>query len=130
MAGAPANRTGLALWVAFAELKDKDSYIPPSKYKTVHQAVLNACDAADGLKDGLVDDPTKCKFDPKTIQCKGADSPDCLTAPQVEAVRKLYTPATNPRTGQQLFPSLVPGSELGWAVLGAGPEASQVILDQ
>jgi feruloyl esterase len=53
-----------------------------------------------------------------------------LTAAQVEAVRKIYSPATNPRTGQVLFPSLVPGSELGWGVLGAGPDPSQPILDQ
>ncbi len=129
IAGAPANRTALALWIAFAELKDPASYIPASKYSLVHQAVLAACDAHDGLKDGLIDDPTKCKFDPKVIACHGADGPGCLTAPQVEAVRKIYTPATNPRTDQQLFPSLVPGSELGWAILGAGPEASQVIND-
>lgn len=129
IAGAPANRTALALWIAFAELKDPASYIPASKYSLVHQAVLAACDAHDGLKDGLIDDPTKCKFDPKVIACHGTDGPDCLTTPQVEAVRKIYTPATNPRTGQQLFPSLVPGSEMGWAILGAGPEASQVIND-
>jgi feruloyl esterase len=130
IAGAPANRTALALWIAFAELKDPASYIPASKYSLVHQAVLEACDAHDGLKDGLIDDPTKCKFDPKVIACHGADGPDCLTAPQAEAVRKIYSPATNPRTGQQLFPSLVPGSELGWAVLGGGPEASPTITDQ
>ena len=130
IAGAPANRSALALWIAFAELKDPASHIPASKYAMVHQAVLNACDAVDGLKDGLIDDPTKCKFDPKTIQCKEGDGPDCLTAAQVGAVKKMYTAATNARTGQVLFPSIVPGSELGWAVLGAGPEASQVILDQ
>ncbi len=130
IAGAPANRTALALWIAFAELKDPASHIPASKYAMVHQAVIAACDANDGLKDGLIDDPSKCKFDPKTIQCKEGDEPNCLTAPQAEAVKKIYTAATNPRTGQTLFPSLVPGSELGWAVLGAGPEASQIILDQ
>jgi feruloyl esterase len=129
IAGAPANRTALALWVAFAELKDPASTIPPAKYPVVHQAALAACDSRDGLKDGLIDDPAKCKFDPKTIECKGADGPNCLTAPQVEAARKIYATALNPRTGQKLFPALVPGSELGWAVLGGGPEASAVILD-
>lgn len=129
IAGAPANRTALALWVAFAELKDPASVIPPAKYPVVHQAVLAACDAQDGLKDGLIENPAKCNFDPKVIECKAGDGPACLTKPQVEAVRKMYTAATNPRTGQQLFPSLVPGSELGWAVLGAGPDPSAVMLD-
>lgn len=129
IAGAPANRTPLALWIAFAMLKDPASTIPPAKYKIVHEAVLNQCDALDGLKDGLIQDPTRCKFDPKTIECKGADGPDCLTAPQVEAVRKTYADAVNPRTGQKLSPSLVPGSELGWAVLGRGPDPAAIMLD-
>jgi feruloyl esterase len=129
IAGAPANRTALALWVAFAELKDPASTIPQAKYPAVHQAAIAACDSRDGVKDGLIDDPSKCKFDPKVIECKGPDGPSCLTAPQVEAARRIYATALNPRTGQKLFPALVPGSELGWAVLGGGPEASQVILD-
>jgi len=130
IAGAPANRTALALWIAFAELKDPASYIPKEKYPLVHSAVLQACDAHDGVKDGLLEDPTSCHFDPKALLCKGADSSSCLTAAQVDAVRKIYSPATNPRTGQVLFPSLVPGSELGWGVLGAGPDPSMPILDQ
>ena len=105
-------------------LKDPASYIPPSKYPMIHQAVLAACDARDGLKDGLIDDPTKCNFDPKVLLCKGADGPSCLTAPQAEAAKKIYSPATNPRTGQELFSSLVPGTELGWGVQAAGPEPS------
>jgi feruloyl esterase len=129
IAGAPANRTALALWIAFAMLKDPASYIPASKYALVHRAVVDACDASDGLKDGLIEDPTRCHFDPKVLLCKGADDASCLTAPQVEAARKIYTPATNPRTGQQLFPSLPLGTELGWAILGAGPDASAVMLD-
>ena len=130
IAGAPANRTALALWVAFAELKDPASYIPKEKYPLIHQAVLQACDARDGVQDGVIEDPTRCHFDPKVLLCKGADSASCLTAGQVEAARKIYSPATNPRTGQTLFPSLAPGSELGWGVLGAGPGPSPIILDQ
>jgi feruloyl esterase len=130
IAGAPANRTALALWVAFAELKDPANYIPAAKYPLIHQALLDQCDALDGLKDGLIQDPTRCHLDTKAIECKGADSNTCITAAQAEAVRKIYTEGTNPRTGQKLFPSLAPGSELGWAVLGAGPGPSQIILDQ
>jgi feruloyl esterase len=129
IAGAPANRNALALWVAFALLKEPGSYIPVSKYPLVHQAVIQACDARDGLKDGLIEDPAQCHFDPQALLCKGGDSATCLTAPQVEAARKIYAAAKNPRTGTQLFPSLAPGSELGWAVLGAGPDASPIIND-
>ena len=130
IAGAPANRTAISLWIAAAVLKDPASYIPPSKYPIVHQAALAACDARDGLKDGLIDDPTKCDFDPKVLLCKGADGPGCLTAPQVDAAKKIYSPAINPRTGQQLFSSLVPGTELAWGVQAQGPEPSANIYDQ
>ncbi len=122
IAGAPANyMTHLlshSIWVAQASLKDPASLIPREKYAAVHQAALDACDVLDGVKDGVIDDPTRCHFDPKTIQCAGADGPTCLTAPQVEAARKIYAPATNAKG--VFFPGLEPGSELGWAGL-AGP---------
>ena len=130
IAGAPGNRTALALWIAHALLKDPASHIPPAKYPAIHQAALAACDARDGLKDGLIDDPASCKFDPQVLLCKGDDGPECLTAPQVEAARKVYSAAKNPRTGQELFPSFAPGSELAWGVMGAGPEPYAAILEQ
>ena len=49
-------------------LKDKDSFIPASKHPMIHQAVLAKCDALDGVKDGLIQTPTECRFDPKTIE--------------------------------------------------------------
>ncbi|HSP66158.1 MAG TPA: tannase/feruloyl esterase family alpha/beta hydrolase [Bryobacteraceae bacterium] len=129
IAGAPANRTAISLWIASAVLKDPASYIPPAKYPVIHQAALAACDLRDGVKDGLIDDPTKCKFDPKVLLCKNGDGPACLTAPQVDAAKKIYSSATNPRTGAVLFSSLVPGSELGWGVQAAGPDPSANIYD-
>jgi len=130
IAGAPANRTALAMWVAMAVLKDPDSYIPAEKYPMIHQAVLDACDARDGVKDGLLEDPTRCDFKAATLLCRGADGPNCLTAPQAAAAQKIYTAATNPRTGQELFPSFTPGTELGWGVFGKGPDPYGNILDQ
>ncbi|MBZ5608525.1 MAG: tannase/feruloyl esterase family alpha/beta hydrolase [Acidobacteriia bacterium] len=124
IAGAPGNNwTGRAIesmWIAQAVHKDEAGYIPPEKYPVIHNAVLEACDALDGVKDGLLQDPARCHFDPKVVQCKDADGPNCLTAPQVEAARKIYSGAINPRTRQQIFPGLEPGSELAWNVL-AGP---------
>jgi feruloyl esterase len=124
IAGAPANnRTHVYFWavsVAQTMHKDEASYIPPSKYAAIHEAVLDACDALDGLKDGLIGDPRLCHFDPKVLACKGADGPSCLTASQVEAARAMYAAAKNPRTGQEIYPGLEPGSELGWAIHG-GP---------
>jgi feruloyl esterase len=132
IAGAPANsQMHLHVWsvaVAQAMHKEPGSYIPPEKYPAIHKAALEACDALDGLKDGLIQDPTRCHFDPKVLECKGADSPACLTAPQVEAARKIYAPVKNSRTGEEIFPGMEPGSELGWAGL-AGPNAAAVATD-
>jgi feruloyl esterase len=131
IAGAPANHLthllAQSLWIAQAVHKDDASYIPPAKYALIHNAVLDACDALDGVKDGVLEDPTRCKFDPKVLECKGADTPECLTSPQVQAARKIYTTVTNPRTKQQIFPPLEPGSELGW-VFKAGPKPNSIAI--
>jgi len=102
--------------------RSEDSYIPPAKYAMIHEAVLKTCDTLDGVKDGVIENPLACNFDPKALLCKGPDSADCLTAAQVESVRALYSPIRDPKTGAQVTPALLqPGSEMGWAIL-AGPE--------
>ena len=72
-----------------------DSWIPPAKYFVLGKAVLNACDALDGVVDGIVEDPRRCSFNPRSIQCKGADGADCLTGAQVEVVEKVVRGAVN-----------------------------------
>jgi feruloyl esterase len=129
IAGDPANRTTLSLWIAFAVLKDPASYIPPSKYPLIHQAAIAACDELDGLKDGLISEPTKCKFDPSVLLCKDGDAPTCLTAPQVAAAKKFYSPPLNSRTGEALSDPLNPGTELGWGGNALGPDPNANILD-
>ena len=117
------------IWVGQATLSDKESYIPPAKYPMMHTAVLQACDAMDGVKDGVIDDPTKCRFDPAVLACKEGDAPDCLTAAQVKAAERIYAPATNPRTGEVIFPPMERGSELVWGRLAGGPEPIQLATD-
>jgi feruloyl esterase len=118
VAGAPAiyasHQTAGQIWIWQATHKDQASFLTPAKYQVLHEAVLNACDSLDGVKDGVLEDPTKCRFDPKVVQCKDADGPSCLTAAQVEAARKIYEGPRNPR-GERVFSPLFPGSELGWA---------------
>ena len=132
IAGAPANYMShlqpWSLWIPMAVHATEESYVPPAKYAVIHKAVLEACDTLDGVKDGVIENPMACHFDPKTIQCTGVTNDACLTPPQVEAVRKLYAPATNPRTGTPFFPGLEPGSEAGWAGL-AGPQPMGIPVD-
>jgi feruloyl esterase len=132
VAGSPGtNWTGRsfqAAWIAQANHKDEASTIPSAKFAAIHAAALEQCDSADGAKDGIIDDPTKCKFDPKEIQCKDADGPACLTAPQVETARRIYSDVLNPRTRAEIFPGHERGSELGWNTM-AGPQPMGLGLD-
>jgi feruloyl esterase len=82
----------------------------------------------DGVEDGVIEDPMKCNFDPKTIACREGDAPHCLTTPQVEAAQRIYSWSINPRTGKPLFPGLYPGSELGWSTWG-GPRPLAIAYD-
>ena len=110
------------MWVWQATHSAPESYIPPEKYPILNKAALEACDANDGTKDGLIQAPTKCNFDPAALQCQGADAPSCLTRSQLEAARRIYSPVKNSRTGEYLLGGLMPGSELGWGTMaGAQP---------
>lgn len=123
------HRSIEALWVAQAALKDPASHIPVDKYPLIHQAAIAACDAQDGLKDGLISDPMGCHFDPGVLECKGEETAACLTHPQVEAARKIYAPALNPRTGERISPGFEPGSELGWRAIAGGPAPFSAATD-
>jgi feruloyl esterase len=92
-----------------------ETQLPKPKLQLLQDASLKACDALDGAVDGLVSDPGHCRFDPATLQCTSGDGPACLTAAQVDAVKKIYNGPTNPRTGKPLYPGLYPGGEMGWA---------------
>jgi feruloyl esterase len=111
-------RTALNLTVN----KDTAAVIPPGKYPMIHEAVLNACDALDGVKDGVIENPIKCNFDYKQLLCKAGDAADCLTAGQVESAKAMTSRLTDLKTGKMIWEGhLMPGSELGWATLG-GPQ--------
>jgi feruloyl esterase len=105
------------------------SYIPAEKYPAIHEAALAACDLDDGVKDGVIGDPSRCKFDPKVMECKSGDNASCLTPEQVETARALYSPLKDPRTSATVsFQLYHPGSELAWATL-AGPQPFQIAVE-
>jgi feruloyl esterase len=105
-----------------------ESGIPPSKLPMIHDAVLQACDGLDGVKDGVIENPTRCRFDVRTLECTGTDGPTCLTAPQVESARALLSSLRHPTTGAMLFEGhLWPGAELEWGRLSQ-PEPPNNVL--
>ena len=89
--------------------------IPASKLPAIRAAVVAACDATDGLVDGLIEDPSQCPFEPLVLLCNAGESDACLTEPQIASLRKLYSGPKNPRTGTSIYPGWATGSELGWA---------------
>ena len=103
------------LWLWQAAHPNGIAVLPPAKLAAAHEAVLAKCDRLDGVKDGLLENPTRCAFDPKEIECRSGDGPNCLTTAQVEVVQKIYAGPANPRTKEKVWSGLFRGSELDWS---------------
>jgi len=120
VAGAPANPL-IHLHAGDVErylrlMKNPQGALSAAKVDTLHKAVLAACDGLDGVKDGLIDNPRACHFDPATLLCKGADSDACLTAAQVETVKINFADIRNNK-GQLVWTGYEPGGEAGYRTL-------------
>ncbi|HEX5431295.1 MAG TPA: tannase/feruloyl esterase family alpha/beta hydrolase [Bryobacteraceae bacterium] len=120
IAGAPAN-PHIHLHAASVEraielMKNPEGALSPAKIETLHNAVLAACDALDGVKDGLIGNPQKCRFRPEKLLCKGADSDSCLTAAQVKTVQIVYADVKT-KKGEVVWTGFEPGGELQYASL-------------
>jgi TonB family protein len=128
IAGAPANYWtkvfATFIWDVQAMQAEPGSYIGANKIPAIAKAVTAACDANDGVKDGVLNDPRTCHFDPKVLLCQQGDADSCLTAPQVAALKKIYDGPVN-AAGKQMFPGFLPGGEEGeggWATwISRGP---------
>ena len=132
IAGAPANYWTRLLSMAIvnsqATLADAASYFPASKLPAISSAALAACDANDDVKDGVIENPPACRFDPAVLLCKGSENDSCLTPPQLTALRKIYD-VTRTSTGQTIMPGYSLGGESeagGWTgwITGPAPEKS------
>ena len=112
--GAPVNyfvaTHAAQLHVALAAHPTDDAGLLAAKdLALVNKAVLAQCDALDGVKDGVLEDPRKCSFDPSALQCAaGGSSAECLSPDQVGALKKIYAGAKNPRTGASVHPRSCP----------------------
>jgi feruloyl esterase len=103
---------------------DPASFITAPKWAAIHKAVMNQCDAVDGLKDGLIQNPMKCNFKVNSLLCKSGDADDCLTAPQLAALKTITSGSKNPRTGAQLYPGYPLGTNMIGPVVGKNPDNS------
>ncbi len=120
VAGAPAMRTNFSgigdRWVAVQlnQVAPKNAQGQPdtrnalsdSDKKLVIDGFLNACDAGDGVKDGMVFNTNACRFDPKTLVCKGAKADGCLSAAQASALEKGFAGPKDSK-GRQVYPGFL-----------------------
>jgi feruloyl esterase len=120
ISGAPAMRTNFSgigdEWVAtmLNQVAPKNAQgLPETRQalseadkKAVIEGFLNACDAGDGLKDGMVFNTNACRFDPKTLVCKGAKADGCLSAEQAFALEKGFAGPRDSK-GRQVYPGFL-----------------------
>jgi hypothetical protein len=134
LAGAPANYWTRLLTLAAADTqalsKDAASFIPAAKIPAIAAAVNAACDATDGVKDEILNDPRQCKFDPATMECRAGESDQCLTGAQVATLNTLYR-GLHDAKGNQIFPGYLPGAEGGpggWRLWITGPAPAKSLM--
>ena len=126
LAGAPANNwvhmLSSGVDVAQATRGDPRAYISSLKLPAIQRATLAACDGQDGVKDGIINDPATCHFDPQVLLCKDEESIDCLTQPEVNSLKRYYQGGVDSQ-GKSIFPGFVLGDESGWRdwIVGHGP---------
>lgn len=119
VAGAPIiDLTGATMqivWNTRATIDEKKrNILPPEAVDLLHREVMKQCDAADGLADGILQDPRACRVDLSAIACKQGRARDCLDAEAVAAAQKLYAGARNSAGEPVGLAGLVPGSEKAW----------------
>ena len=155
VAGSPAMRTGYSnlgdKWVSAAinRAAPQDETgkpmgaraFPDSDKKLVVDALLKACDAQDGVQDGMVQNPKACNFDPAVLTCSGAKQDSCLTSEQVAALKQGFA-GPKDSSGRQVYPGFffdtgiaangggIPGLLTGSAGPLGGPPVMQINVDQ
>ncbi|HEX2011334.1 MAG TPA: tannase/feruloyl esterase family alpha/beta hydrolase [Roseateles sp.] len=134
IAGAPGNnrtRLNVEFMHRFLSNRAPNSNSPvilsAAKAASITTAAVAACDALDGVSDGVMEDPRACGsalFNIETaLQCPGGGSgSNCLSADEIAVAKKIYAGPKNPRTGVQLYPGLMVGTESGWAAYWGATE--------
>lgn len=128
IAGAPVwDETGdgtlFVLWNSRANIgPDGKQIMSEKKLAVIHRAVMDKCDAKDGLKDDLLQDPRTCDWQPSEIACPSGQTGDtCLTPAEIDVVNKIYTGATDAK-GHPWYFGMQRGSEYTWTPEAIGAD--------
>lgn len=119
----------LAGRAARALLDAPDAFIPPDLLSVVDRAVYASCDAADGQKDTLIQNPGNCSFRPDHLRCQDGSTNDCLTSNQVKTLEAWLSAATDEQGRivsfgypvSDIYNNEVPGNNLYAWTEAAGP---------
>ena len=126
VAGSPAVfQTGTHLSRAYWMQGLNANPFPAAKLGLLANRIYELCDAKDGLKDGLIDDPRHCDFQPARDlpHCSaGTDQKDCFTTDQIRALERIYGDVMS--HGKRFFPGWPVGAEI------AGPNGQSGWLGQ
>jgi len=132
VAGAPANNFVRlsASGILAQQMLDKEpgGAISAEASQMLVKAAVAKCDAIDGVKDGVIDDPRNCNFDPAELQCKSRAAKGCLTPAQVKRARALYGPAKRTPKGLKLYPGLAFGTPPETPLPGADVSKPAIML--
>jgi feruloyl esterase len=110
------------------ELMKNNAPLTQAKVETLHNAVMDSCDALDGVKDGIISNPEKCHYDPTALLCKGADAPTCLTQAQLETVKIVFGDVKT-KKGEVIWTGYPAGTELQVGSLRTVPTAPGGVYD-
>lgn len=124
VAGAPAinfvRLQSRSLLEEQLDVREPGNYVTAELGALLAKAAVAKCDAYDGVKDGVIDDPRKCDFDPSELQCKGNAQQDCLKPGEVARAKWLYGPQQTQK-GLKLYPGPAYGAPPTAAVPGLDP---------
>lgn len=111
-----AEESTFHLWKVQADHRaDGTNILTPDKVKLLHDSVLAKCDTLSGVKDGILQDPYACHFEPLSMRCAtgASDTANCFTAEEVTAINNLYDGAHD-SNGNYFLYGLPRGSEGIW----------------
>ena len=115
----PVQNSIVKNWESLSNTRaDGSKILLRGRVALLHQAIIDHCPTLSGVKDGLLEDPRTCKFDPAWVQCRTdeTDTSKCLTAEEASVAQKLYDGAVDNQGRHMSIGGFMPGSEPNWSM--------------